>query len=100
MPASPPGQATFTSPDSLGGTATAVVMWDPDTLALGDPFIVTTGQTQLNLQLICTGGIPVYTWQLPPGATLARADLAALLDADNTPLTHWDQLDGVTFSAS
>lgn len=100
MPASPPGQATFTSPDSLGGTATAIVTWDPDTLQLGETFIATTGQTQLNLQLICAGGIPVYTWQLPPGASIDRADLATLTDADSAPLTSWAQLDGVTFSAS
>jgi hypothetical protein len=100
VPASPPGTSSVTVPDSLGGYATADFAWDPDTFQLAGQFVTTTGQTQLNLQLICAGGVPVYTWQLPPGAGLARSDLAQLLDADGLPLTRWDQLDGPTFSAS
>ena len=100
MPASPPGTASMTAPDSLGGYATASFAWDPDTFELADQFVTTTGQTQLNLQLICAGGVPVYTWQLPPGAGIAKADLAGLLDGDGQPITGWDQLDGPVFSAS
>ena len=94
MPASPPGTVSMSAPASDETTATATANFDPDTLTLSDPFITTTGDTQLQLVFTLTSdGVTSYTWSIPPGASIAAADLASV------GITTWDQID-TSFSAS
>ncbi len=95
MSAAPPGTVEMSASGSDGSDATATATYDPDTLALADPFITTTGSTQLEIDVtLASDGETVYTWTVPPGSSIAAADLASM------GLTAYDQIDNINFSAA
>ena len=95
MNASAPGTVQMSAPASDGSTATATANYDPTSLDLLDPFITTSATTQLQFDVtLASDGVTTYTWTVPPGSSIAAADLASM------GLTTWDEIDSIAFSAS
>jgi len=94
MPAAPPGTVQLTATATDGSTATATAHYDPASLALADPFLTTAAATQLTFAITLADGSATHTWSIPPGSTLAAADLASV------GVNAWGQIGSIAFTAA